>query len=200
MEAARRIDEWSRIELEDARTSAWCRGCRRRSSRAGAARSVPFEWEVLAAVDGQRDLHALADALGRSEFDVARTVFGLTDAGVVVLDDPARPGSGAGGRPRSRRAARAGARGPGAGAVRAWPPARCEELLRARSAACRRRAGCSASARRRSAALPRRVGDLGLPGRRLGPAHAGRRGASCRRWSACDRAVETLDEGAGALP
>ena len=38
---------------------------------------VPFEWEVLAAVDGARDLHSLADALGRSEFEVARTVYGL---------------------------------------------------------------------------------------------------------------------------
>ena len=53
---------------------------------------VPFEWEVLAAVDGQRDLHALADVLGRSEFEVARTVYGLTAAGVVELGDPANPG------------------------------------------------------------------------------------------------------------
>jgi hypothetical protein len=53
---------------------------------------VPFEWEVLAAVDGQRDLHALAEVLGRSEFEVARTVYGLTASGVVVLGDPARPG------------------------------------------------------------------------------------------------------------
>jgi hypothetical protein len=48
---------------------------------------VPFEWEVLAAVDGQRDLHALADLLGRSEFDVARTVYALSAAGVIVVDD-----------------------------------------------------------------------------------------------------------------
>ena len=53
---------------------------------------IPFEWEVLAAVDGERDLHALAEVLGRSEFEVARTVYGLTAAGVVVLGDPARAG------------------------------------------------------------------------------------------------------------
>ena len=53
---------------------------------------MPFEWEVLAAVDGARDLHALAEVLGRSEFEVARTVYGLTNAGIVVLDDPAHPG------------------------------------------------------------------------------------------------------------
>jgi tetratricopeptide (TPR) repeat protein len=45
-----------------------------------------MEWEVLAAVDGQRDLHALAAALGRSEFDVARTAYSLSSAGVIVLD------------------------------------------------------------------------------------------------------------------
>src|SRR5262249_53535929 len=28
----------------------------------------------------------------RSEFEVARTVYGLTNAGIVVLDDPATPG------------------------------------------------------------------------------------------------------------
>jgi tetratricopeptide (TPR) repeat protein len=42
-------------------------------------------------VDGERDLHALAHALGRSEFEVARTVYGLTTAGVLVLADPGQP-------------------------------------------------------------------------------------------------------------
>jgi tetratricopeptide (TPR) repeat protein len=43
-------------------------------------------------MDGSRDLRSLAEVLGRSEFEVARTVYGLTNAGIVVLDDPARPG------------------------------------------------------------------------------------------------------------
>jgi thioredoxin-like negative regulator of GroEL len=41
---------------------------------------------VLAAVDGFRDLHTLADLLGKSDFDVARTIYSLAEAGVVVLD------------------------------------------------------------------------------------------------------------------
>src|SRR5207247_298436 len=49
---------------------------------------LPPEWEVLAAVDGQRDVRAIARELGRSEFDVAKTLFGLESAGVVVLADP----------------------------------------------------------------------------------------------------------------
>ena len=91
MEAARRIDEWSRIGSKVSHLGLVPR--RPAADQSGEPLDlVPFEWEVLAAVDGERDLHALAEALGRSEFEVARTVYGLTNAGVVVLDDPARPG------------------------------------------------------------------------------------------------------------
>lgn len=91
MEAARRIDEWSRIGSKVSHLGLVPR--LPTADQSGERLDlVPFEWEVLAAVDGERDLHALAEALGRSEFEVARTVYGLTNAGVVVLDDPARPG------------------------------------------------------------------------------------------------------------
>ena len=91
MEAARRLDEWSRIGS----TVAHLGLVPRLPATDGNAPLdlVPFEWEVLAAVDGERDLHALAHALGRSEFEVARTVYGLTTAGILVLGDPAQPGS-----------------------------------------------------------------------------------------------------------
>ena len=93
MEAARRIDEWSRIELKVSHLrrgaaaaaagaaaaptrSIWCRSsgrCSPRWTARGTSTRSP-------------------SALGRSEFEVARTVYGLTNAGVVVLDDPAHPG------------------------------------------------------------------------------------------------------------
>jgi hypothetical protein len=92
MEAARRLDEWSRIGSKVSHLGLVPRLRSADENAAAPLDLVPFEWEVLAAVDGQRDLHALADVLGRSEFEVARTVYGLTTAGVVVLDDPARPG------------------------------------------------------------------------------------------------------------
>ncbi len=91
MEGARRLDEWSRIGSKVSHLGL----VPRLPDQNGAGVPldlVPFEWEVLAAVDGERDVHALAEVLGRSEFEVARTVYGLTAAGVVVLDDPARPG------------------------------------------------------------------------------------------------------------
>jgi hypothetical protein len=92
MEAARRLDEWSRIGSKVSHLGLVPRLPPPEDQPADQLDLVPFEWEVLAAVDGRRDLHALADVLGRSEFEVARTVYGLTNAGVVVLDDPRRPG------------------------------------------------------------------------------------------------------------
>jgi hypothetical protein len=90
MEGARRLDEWSRIGS----TVSHLGLVPRLPDQNGAAPLdlVPFEWEVLAAVDGERDLHALADVLGRSEFEVARTIYGLTASGVLELSDPALPG------------------------------------------------------------------------------------------------------------
>ena len=92
MEAARRMDEWSRIGSRVSHLGLVPRLPPPEEQGSEQLDLVPFEWEVLAAVDGQRDLHSLAEALGGSEFDVARTVYGLTNAGVVVLDDPAHPG------------------------------------------------------------------------------------------------------------
>ena len=92
MEAARRIDEWSRIGSKVSHLRLVPRLPPPEQQGSELLDLVPFEWEVLAAVDGERDLHSLAEVLGRSEFEIARTVYGLTNAGVVVLDDPARPG------------------------------------------------------------------------------------------------------------
>ena len=92
MEAARRIDEWSRIGSKVSHLRLVPRLPPPEAQGTDPLDLVPFEWEVLAAVDGTRDLHSLAEVLGRSEFEVARTVYGLTNAGIVVLDDPAHPG------------------------------------------------------------------------------------------------------------
>jgi len=92
MEGARRLDEWSRIGSKVSHLGLVPRLPDQNGVAAPPLDLIPFEWEVLAAVDGQRDLHALAEVLGRSEFEVARTVYGLTAAGVVVLGDPAHPG------------------------------------------------------------------------------------------------------------
>jgi Flp pilus assembly protein TadD len=89
MEAARRIDEWARIEAKIPHLGVVPR-IRPADDGAGAPLDlVPFEWEVLAAVDGQRSIRQVADAVGRSDFDVARTIYGLTSVGLVLLDTAA---------------------------------------------------------------------------------------------------------------
>lgn len=100
MEAARRMDEWSRIEDKVPHLRVVPRLPPTDGSANGRLELAPVEWEVLAAVDGQRDLHALAAALGRSELDIARTVYALASAGVVVLDRAAAvPAGDNGGHP-----------------------------------------------------------------------------------------------------
>ena len=87
MEGARRIDEWTRLE-----------------SRVPSPESIPVlalgsersetpldlrpeEWEVLAMIDGERDIRQIAADLARSAFDVAKVVFGLVSTGVVDVEE-----------------------------------------------------------------------------------------------------------------
>jgi hypothetical protein len=89
MEGARRIDEWSRIERQIAHLGVVPSLTPDAEERPDAALDLlPGEWEVLARIDGQRDLRSIAADLGRSEFDVAKVVFGLYSSGVVRLHDP----------------------------------------------------------------------------------------------------------------
>jgi hypothetical protein len=97
MEAARRSDEWSRIEAKVPHLRVVPRLPPADAAAGERLDLTPLEWEVLAAVDGERDLHALAAALGRSEFDVARTVYTLSSVGVIVLDSAGGVGKDNGG-------------------------------------------------------------------------------------------------------
>jgi len=91
MESARRIDEWSRIESKIPHLGVIPRLIVHDGPEAGPMDLRPGEWEVLAAVDGTRDVRMLADTVGKSEFDVARTLYGMATTGVVALDDPRAP-------------------------------------------------------------------------------------------------------------
>lgn len=89
LEGARRIDEWSRIQGRVAHAGVVARLAPPVSAEAGSLTLMPFEWRVLAAADGVRDVQAIAVSLGEPEFDVARALFGLATAGVILLRDPA---------------------------------------------------------------------------------------------------------------
>src|SRR5713101_4489564 len=88
MEGARRIDEWSRIESRIPHLGVVPMLAPPQSGGEGELDLLPPEWEMLAMIDGGRDVRAIATALGRSDFEVAKTLFGLESAGIVVLSDP----------------------------------------------------------------------------------------------------------------
>lgn len=89
MEGARRIDEWSRMadRVPDAFVIP-------RLAPPGDEPYAPIdlrpgEWEVLTMIDGERNLREIASILGVSEFEVARTVYGMTCTGLIVAAAPA---------------------------------------------------------------------------------------------------------------
>ena len=88
MEGARRIDEWSRIESRVAHLGVIPGLAPAQEGGEGHLDLLPPEWEMLAMIDGRRDVRTIASELGRSDFEVAKTLFGLESAGVIVLVDP----------------------------------------------------------------------------------------------------------------
>src|SRR3954470_4997394 len=91
MEGARRIDEWSRIADQVPSLSAIPELAPVEDDRASVLDLLPHEWEVLMMIDGLRDLRAIAGALGRSEFEIAKIAYGLVSTGVVMLRPSERP-------------------------------------------------------------------------------------------------------------
>ncbi|MGH7457907.1 MAG: DUF4388 domain-containing protein [Longimicrobiaceae bacterium] len=92
MEAARRIDEWTTLEARIASVEvvpALTGG----DGEDGTSLDLrPDEWEVLAEIDGALSIRRIAAEVGRSEFEVAKVVYGLLSTGVVEVSDSA-PGS-----------------------------------------------------------------------------------------------------------
>lgn len=92
MEGARRFDEWSRIAdvvpninvipelapIDEERDSA-------------TLDLLPHEWQVLALIDGTRDLREIATAIPRDEFEVAKVAYGLTTTGIIRLCSATEP-------------------------------------------------------------------------------------------------------------
>jgi hypothetical protein len=88
MEGARRIDEWSRIEGRIPHLGVVPTLAPPLEGGGGGLDLLPPEWEMLAMIDGTRDVRGIASELGRSDFEVAKTLFGLESAGIIVLSDP----------------------------------------------------------------------------------------------------------------
>ncbi|MBI4501038.1 MAG: DUF4388 domain-containing protein [Gemmatimonadetes bacterium] len=93
MEGARRIDEWSQIEKKIPHLGLVPALAPNQAGGEGDLDLLPSEWNVLVAIDGTRDVRGLAMALGSSEFETAKTIFGLESAGVVVLGEGVSSGA-----------------------------------------------------------------------------------------------------------
>jgi hypothetical protein len=85
MEAARRIDEWTRIAHLVPNLAVVPALAESDDAHAPMLDLRPNEWEVLAAIDGATDLRGIAATIGMSDFDAAKVVYGLVSTGVVVL-------------------------------------------------------------------------------------------------------------------
>jgi hypothetical protein len=93
MEGARRIDEWSRIEKKIPNLGVVPTLAQVANGASGALDLLPQDWEILAMIDGVCNLHEISKRLSRSDFDVAKTVFGLESTGIVVILDPRMSGA-----------------------------------------------------------------------------------------------------------
>ena len=90
MESARRIDEWSRIADKVPHLLVVPVLAEVPDDHESQLDLLPHEWEVLSMIDGQRDLRAIATALGRGEFEAAKVVYGLVTTGVVAIKQTRR--------------------------------------------------------------------------------------------------------------
>ena len=88
MEGARRIDEWSRIADRVPSLEAVPVLAPVKDEQGASLDLLPSEWEVLAMIDGERNLRGIAAMLARSEFDVAKVVYGLVSTTVIELTVP----------------------------------------------------------------------------------------------------------------
>jgi hypothetical protein len=95
MEGARRIDEWSRIADKVSGVDVIPVLAPVDDNHPTLLDLLPNEWSVLALIDGASDLRSIAGALGQSDFDVAKIMYGLVSTGVVALRAPEAGSAGA---------------------------------------------------------------------------------------------------------
>lgn len=95
MEGARRIDEWSRIADVVPNPDVVPELAPVEEQRDGATLDLlPHEWQVLTIIDGERSLRAIAAALARDEFEVAKIAYGLVSTSIIALRTPKRVTTG----------------------------------------------------------------------------------------------------------
>jgi tetratricopeptide (TPR) repeat protein len=90
LEGARRVDEWSLIEKKVPGFDSIFELDRGRLT-ASVATLTPEEERIVPHIDGRRDVAALVDASGLSEFDAGKALYGLVTAGFAHRTGRTRP-------------------------------------------------------------------------------------------------------------
>ena len=85
MEGARRIDEWSRMSDRIPNARVVPRLAHPREGTESYIDLRPGEWEVLAMIDGEHSLSDIAGELAASEFEVAKTVYGMLSTELIEV-------------------------------------------------------------------------------------------------------------------
>lgn len=83
MEGSRRLEEWGRIKKKIPSTDVVFKMATAPGEGTFEISLKPAEWELLLLIDGTRSVAELATYTGRTDFDVARVLYGLFSAGLL---------------------------------------------------------------------------------------------------------------------
>ena len=90
LEGSRRIEEWGDIKKVIPSTNVVFKFST--SGSPGSVNLQPSEWQVLSQVNGARSVAEIAEEMGQDEFTVAKVLYGLTSAGLLIEGEkPAAP-------------------------------------------------------------------------------------------------------------
>ncbi len=83
MEGSRRLDEWARIKKKIPSMDVVFKMATAPGEGTFEISLKPIEWNLLLLVDGTRSVAEMARETSRTDFDVARIVYGLFSAGLL---------------------------------------------------------------------------------------------------------------------
>ena len=85
MEGSRRLEEWNRIRKKVPSTDMVFKMATAPGEGTFEISLKPVEWNLLLLVDGTRSVAELAHETGRTDFEVARVIYGLFSAGLLEV-------------------------------------------------------------------------------------------------------------------
>ncbi|MFA5843374.1 MAG: DUF4388 domain-containing protein [Coriobacteriia bacterium] len=85
MEGSRRLEEWTRIKRKVPSTEMVFKMATAPGEGTFEISLKPVEWNLLLRVDGTRSVAELATETGRTDFEIARVIYGLFSAGLLEV-------------------------------------------------------------------------------------------------------------------